>query len=617
MKEYGFTITNTGRDLLTKILTGSQLTITKVMVGNGKLSGQDPAALTDLVSPKHPATATVPKVTDGTVTFTIQYQNQETGMVTINEYGVFAQDPDAGEILLYYATLGDYPQYVMPGQGDIRRFPVSIALSANDVEVNLAFDSSAFISAKDLDTKVSKTGDTMTGRLIITDGVYEDTRGLNIYDVTEVGNEKTIISAIGPGVKAKPLVLGGSEIMASGGTFTNLPDPEKATDAANKKYVDDNSAIGPGVKAKPLVLGGSEIMASGGTFTNLPDPEKATDAANKKYVDDNAGKRTCRFVVGTSTAGWTKKDCDYLCDGTDDQVEIQAAINALPSTGGEVVVLDGTYHITASINVNKNNVTLRGNGNATVLKRMWGSTTNQGVITVSANTCTVRRLKLDGNKTSYNTSYNYSIYLYNSSNSTVTGNTCNNNGANGIYLYNSSNSTVIGNTCSNNSSSGINLYNSSNSTVIGNTCSNNSSSGIYVNSSNNTITENICNNNTNSTYVLVAGIYVNSTVIGNTCSNNSSSGIYVNSSNNTITENICNNNTNSTYVLVAGIYVASSNNTVTGNICNNNSLYGIYVSSSNSTVTGNTCNNNGASGIHLHNSSNNAIIGNISIRGTE
>ena len=310
-------------------------------------------------------------------------------------------------------------------------------------------------------------------------------------------------------------------------------------------------------------------MASGGTFTNLPDPEKATDAANKKYVDDNAGKRTCRFVVGTSTAGWTKKDCDYLCDGTDDQVEIQAAINALPSTGGEVVVLDGTYHITASINVNKNNVTLRGNGNATVLKRMWGSTTNQGVITVSANTCTVRRLKLDGNKTSYNTSYNYSIYLYNSSNSTVTGNTCNNNGANGIYLYNSSNSTVIGNTCSNNSSSGINLYNSSNSTVIGNTCSNNSSSGIYVNSSNNTITENICNNNTNSTYVLVAGIYV-----------------------------------------------ASSNNTVTGNICNNNSLYGIYVSSSNSTVTGNTCNNNGASGIHLHNSSNNAIIGNISIRGT-
>ena len=188
MKEYGFTITNAGRDLLTKTLAGSQLTITKVMVGNGKLSGQDPAALTDLVSPKHPATATVPKVTDGTVTFIIQYQNQETGMVTINEYGVFAQDPDAGEILLYYATLGDYPQYVMPGQGDIRRFPVSIALSANDVEVNLAFDSSAFISAKDLDTKVSKTGDTMTGRFWFEDA-QSDTQ---LLIATDNGNSRIV-----------------------------------------------------------------------------------------------------------------------------------------------------------------------------------------------------------------------------------------------------------------------------------------------------------------------------------------------------------------------------------------------------------------------------------------
>ena len=40
MKEYGFTITNAGRDLLTKTLAGSQLTITKVMVGNGKLSAK-------------------------------------------------------------------------------------------------------------------------------------------------------------------------------------------------------------------------------------------------------------------------------------------------------------------------------------------------------------------------------------------------------------------------------------------------------------------------------------------------------------------------------------------------------------------------------------------------
>lgn len=49
--------------------------------------------------------------------------------------------------------------------------------------------------------------------------------------------------------------------------------------------------------------------------------------------------KTCRFVVGTSTAGWTAADCDYLCDGTDDQVEINAAIQALPSAGGKLLFL--------------------------------------------------------------------------------------------------------------------------------------------------------------------------------------------------------------------------------------------------------------------------------------
>ena len=65
--------------------------------------------------------------------------------------------------------------------------------------------------------------------------------------------------------------------------------------------------------------------------------------------------RTCRVVVGTSTAGWTENDCDYLCDGTSDEVEIQAAINALPEDGGEIVLLDGDYNTSGS------NVTVQNN----------------------------------------------------------------------------------------------------------------------------------------------------------------------------------------------------------------------------------------------------------------
>jgi len=45
---------------------------------------------------------------------------------------------------------------------------------------------------------------------------------------------------------------------------------------------------------------------------------------------------------------------DYVCGGVDDQVEINAAINALPATGGTVLLLEGTYSISAPIVLVKN-----------------------------------------------------------------------------------------------------------------------------------------------------------------------------------------------------------------------------------------------------------------------
>lgn len=192
-------------------------------------------------------------------------------------------------------------------------------------------------------------------------------------------------------------------------------------------------------------------------------------------ADGTQHKKTARFVIGTSTAGWTAKDCDYLCDGTNDQEEIIQALNALPATGGEVVILDGTYNITASINIPKDNVSIRGSGNATTLKRMYNSTsassgaTARGLITLNEKSgCKIQDLQIDGNKATYTASYNYGIRLSSSSDNTITGNTCNNNSY-GIYLYSSSNNTVTGNTCNNNSN-GIYLNSSSDNTVTGNTC---------------------------------------------------------------------------------------------------------------------------------------------------
>ena len=137
-------------------------------------------------------------------------------------------------------------------------------------------------------------------------------------------------------------------------------------------------------------------------------------------TDLPTGKKVTRFVVGTSTAGWTAADCDYLCDGTADDVEINAAITALPAAGGEIVILDGTYNITANIDITKNNVSIRGSGNATILKRMFDSPAKQGVIMLTARGgCKIANLQIDGNKASYTNSNNLGIYLnygYNNTN---------------------------------------------------------------------------------------------------------------------------------------------------------------------------------------------------------
>ncbi len=102
------------------------------------------------------------------------------------------------------------------------------------------------------------------------------------------------------------------------------------------------------------------------------------------------GRGSARFVVGTSAAGWTADDCDYLCDGAADQVEINAAIQALPAGGGQVVILDGTYTLTGAISVNKDGVTLSGTGYATNLA---GKFANGYCVEVTAGNCVVCDLR--------------------------------------------------------------------------------------------------------------------------------------------------------------------------------------------------------------------------------
>lgn len=146
----------------------------------------------------------------------------------------------------------------------------------------------------------------------------------------------------------------------------------------------------------------------------------------------------------------------------------------------------------------------------------------------------------------------------------------------GIYLYRSSNNTLTGNTATSNSYYGIYLYSSSGNTLTGNTADSNKYYGIYLQySGNNALTGNIATNSFSLGILLYSSN--DNTLAGNTASNNTWHGIGLNrcySGNNTLTDNTASNNGSRGMALTL-----SHNNILTGNTASNN-RYGIALGSS-------------------------------------
>lgn len=155
---YGFLIPAKGRELIASLLAGDTLTITRCMVGEGApQEGVESADLIDLVKPIAQATSTAPIVTRQQVDMTIEYRNDLNGGLEngfyLSEFGIFARGKDGAEVMIYYACLGDYPQYVQPytkgGAVEVRRFPIAIGVS-NTTDVQLDYSADAFITSENL-----------------------------------------------------------------------------------------------------------------------------------------------------------------------------------------------------------------------------------------------------------------------------------------------------------------------------------------------------------------------------------------------------------------------------------------------------------------------------------
>ncbi len=137
----GTLLTAKGRALQAKVEAGATMSITKFKIGDGTIgSGQTVDALTDLLAPKkNLGISSLTPLESGVCKITAVVTNAGlTAGFYVRELGIFAQDPDLGEILYAYTADGS-PDY-LPAEGG------TVAV-AEELVVQLAFSNAANIKA--------------------------------------------------------------------------------------------------------------------------------------------------------------------------------------------------------------------------------------------------------------------------------------------------------------------------------------------------------------------------------------------------------------------------------------------------------------------------------------
>ncbi len=292
--------------------------------------------------------------------------------------------------------------------------------------------------------------------------------------------------------------------------------------------------------------------------------------------------RTATFVVAASDSVH-KYEADYFCDGTNDHVQIQQAIDALPATGGEVVLLDGTYNIEVSL-VLDSYQTLRGCGRSTILTT---TTADVDIITAAGGAGTekveilIADLCVDGN--AGGAVNDIGIYWTFVDYSEIRGVYLQNNGEYGLRFFNCDFNNVHDSTFQSNAGDNISVTIGFHNSYMNNIILGGTAAGISIGTDDfSEIANNIVGENDG------RGIKVttseNVRISNNLCYKNGWDGIYTSALNHgTLSNNICIANSQDTDNALDNIRLEQSDyNLIEGNLCRqgaeaNKPKYGINI----------------------------------------
>ncbi len=290
MSSWSKALTNRGRQLQAKAQAGVQLVYTRMAVGSGTLSGQSLEDMSALITPvkdlaisrlKHP-----PGSTRALIGGTLTNQDVTTGFF-LREVGIFANDPDAGEILYMYANAGTTADYITPSGED----PIEKAINMNvfvgkatNITANID-ESLVYVTKPELDEAIA--GITIPDASLTVKGKVRLSDAVNSTSDTEASTPKATKKAYDAAVAAQNAAnAANSAAAAAQGTASAA---QSAAAAAQSKADAASNAVGP-LSSLLTSAKGNMVAAVNEVF------QSGVDAKNRIV-----GALNSKFGVGAST----------------------------------------------------------------------------------------------------------------------------------------------------------------------------------------------------------------------------------------------------------------------------------------------------------------------------
>lgn len=403
----GLVLTNRGRNLQLKAQTGKPLNFTRIALGDGTLGGASILDLNALRSERKSLNITKLKILgDGKVVVGGTFSNSDitTGFYW-REIGLFAMDPDVGEILYSYGNSGSNAEFIPAGGGaDIVEKTIDlITIVGNAANVSATINQSLIFETPEGAQEKANAAEANAK-------TYTDQRvAAIIFPVTSVNNKTGAVTLTATDVGASPTghthtfeeITSKPTTLSGYGITDAIPASQKG--AANGVASLDGSAKVPTTQLPSASTTQAGIVQLNDT-TNSTSTNQAATANAVKQVNDALAAHSAETMQDGVHGLATTQDITYYVDVTNGNDNndglspatafktIQKAIDSLP----RILNHNATINLAAGTYMEK-----------VLIKGFLGN----GILSIQGNISTPDNVKIEMDFSNADGSVGYAFYI--------------------------------------------------------------------------------------------------------------------------------------------------------------------------------------------------------------